>query len=153
LLQSLCCREVTRLLSEVINPAGEKEYQALVEELEEIGDELLIYRLLHYHESLPDIKLFLQNREKQLYKPLLRLFQNTETLKELLPIISNYVGKKRQTNANSYHGFLYRSLTDPIKSKGGVIFESNRNYYKNRRRFGLSVCNWKASDVNQSGIR
>lgn len=112
-------------ISEVINPAGEKVYQALVDELEETRNELLIYRLMHYHDSLPDIKLFLQNREKQLFKPLLRVFQNTETLKELLPIVSNYVGKKRQSNSNSYHAFLYRAVIELIKSNGEVIIDSS----------------------------
>src|SRR5438034_7051508 len=83
-------------ISEVINPAGEEKYQELLNELLETRNLLLIYRLFHFHEKIPDIRLNIENREKQLFKPIVRIFQNTETLKTLLPIISKYVGQNRE---------------------------------------------------------
>ena len=56
-------------ISEVINPAGEPEHILLLNELMEVRNSLLIYRLKHYTEKLPDIKTNLHNREKQLFKP------------------------------------------------------------------------------------
>ena len=111
-------------ISEVVNPAGEEEYQELLNELTETRNLLLVYRLLHYKDKIPDVKLNIENREKQLFKPLIRVFQNTETLKELLPIISKYVRQKRESNANSLHAFLYRTIRDLISAQNTTELES-----------------------------
>jgi hypothetical protein len=77
----------------------------------------LQYRLLHFHEKIPNIKLNIQNREKQLFKPVLRVFQGAKTLSELLPVISKYVNQGRESNANTLHAFLYELVTDLIKAQ------------------------------------
>jgi hypothetical protein len=56
-------------ISEVVNPAGAEEFQYLLDELEETRNLLLAYRLLHFHEAIPDIKINIKGREKQLFKP------------------------------------------------------------------------------------
>jgi len=83
-------------ITEVVSPAGEQMFQELLDELNETRNILLLFRLLHYHDLFPDIKVNLENREKQLFKPLLRIFQKTETLQDLLPVISEFVEKKEQ---------------------------------------------------------
>jgi hypothetical protein len=60
-----------------------------------------------------------------LFKPVLRVFQKTETLKELLPVISNYVSRRRQTNANSFHAFLYKIVKELINVKESYELESS----------------------------
>jgi hypothetical protein len=61
-----------------------------------------VYRLLHFHDKIPDIKLNIENREKQLFKPIVRIFQNaSQVLEELLPVISNYVSEKKESNADT----------------------------------------------------
>ena len=95
-------------ITEVTNPAGEKEFQYLLDELNEMHNVLLMVKLLHFHSVIPDIKLNIKGREKQLFKPVVRIFQKTETLAELLPVISNYVIQKREAN--------FRTLTSvPIQ--------------------------------------
>jgi len=102
-------------ISEVVNPAGEDEYQQLLDELLDTRNTLLVYRLLHFKDKIPDIKLNIQNREKQLFKPVLRVFQKTETtLNDLLPVISKYISQRRQSNANTQHAFLYRTIRDLV---------------------------------------
>jgi hypothetical protein len=44
-------------ISEVVNPAGEEELQAQLDELNETRNLLLAYRLLHYNDKIPNIKL------------------------------------------------------------------------------------------------
>jgi hypothetical protein len=72
---------------------------------------------LHFNEKIPDIKLNIKGREKQLFKPVLRVFQNTKTLNELLPVVSRYVSQKREANFSTLHAFLYRSIRDIIKDQ------------------------------------
>jgi len=112
-------------ISEVINPAGEEEHQNLLTELLETRKNLLIYKLLHFHDKIPDIKLNIENREKQLFKPIVRIFQNsTEVLDELLPVISNYVSQKRESNANSLHSHIYQLIKRMIKDENSAEIES-----------------------------
>jgi hypothetical protein len=104
-------------IAEVANPAGAEEFQLLLNELEETRNLLLAYRLLHFHEVIPDIKLNIKGREKQLFKAVIRVFQSSEVLKELLPVISNYVTQKREANDASFHAFLYRAIVDIIRDQ------------------------------------
>ena len=105
-------------ITEVVNPAGEQKFQVLLDELNDVRNRLLLYRLSHYSDTIPDIDVKLENREKQLFKPLIRVFQKTETLRELLPVISEFVGVKRRLNANTLHAFLYGIIKDLIKTAG-----------------------------------
>jgi hypothetical protein len=100
-------------IAEVTDSAGADEFQELKEELNEAHNVLL----LHFHEKIPDIKLNLKRREKQLFKPVIRIFQDSKALDELLPVISKYVTKRREANFNSLHSFLYRAVRDMIKSR------------------------------------
>jgi hypothetical protein len=61
-------------IAEVANPAGAEEFQDLLDELEETRNLLLLCRLLHFNEKIPNIKLNIKGREKQLFKPVLRIF-------------------------------------------------------------------------------
>jgi hypothetical protein len=70
-------------ISEVANPAFADEFVKQLDELKELRNALFAYRLVHYNDKIPNIKLNITNREKQLFKPLLRVFQNTDTQSEL----------------------------------------------------------------------
>jgi hypothetical protein len=111
-------------ISEVVNPAGEEEYQHLLDELVELRNVLLIYRLLRFKEKIPNIKLNIQNREKQLFKPVLRVFQNTQAFDELRPVIGKYISQRRESNANSLHAFLYRTVKELIEAQNTYELES-----------------------------
>src|SRR5918993_803016 len=108
-------------ISEVINPAGEEEHHTLLTELLETRKNLLIYKLLHFHDKIPDIQLNIDNREKQLFKPIVRIFQNSkDVLDELLPVISNYVSQKRESNADSLHSRIYQLINRMIKDENST---------------------------------
>ncbi len=111
-------------ISEVINPAGERQLIQLFEELMEVRNSLLIYRLQHWQETISDIKTNLQNREKQLFKPVLRVFHDTTVLGEILPVISKYVCQKREANANTLYAFLYRHIASLIQKEDNYEIES-----------------------------
>jgi hypothetical protein len=63
-------------IQDAINNADDPIYKPLLEELDELKSRLLIYRILHYHNPIPNIDTGLKSREKQLWNPLLRVFQN-----------------------------------------------------------------------------
>jgi hypothetical protein len=111
-------------ITEVTSPAGEEGFQHLLDELNEMRNLLLVVRLLHFNEKIPDIKLNIKGREKQLFKPVLRIFQNTKTLADLLPVVSNYVVQKREANYSTLHAFLYRAIKDLVTDRKTTQLES-----------------------------
>ena len=102
-------------ITEVTDPMGDQDFTDLLQELEDTRNLLLVFRLLHHDDKFPNIKLNIVGREKQLFKPILRIFQKTETQKELEPVISNYVNEKRVANADSLNVFLYSTVIRLIK--------------------------------------
>jgi len=113
-------------ISEIVNPAGDQENQKLLDELLEFRNILLIYKLLHFHEPIPDIKdLNIKNREKQLFKPLIRLFQKEECLGEILKVISEYISKKRAASVDSLQAYLYKTIKKMMATKNTMEFESS----------------------------
>jgi hypothetical protein len=111
-------------ITEVTSPAGEEDFQYLLDELNEMRNTLLIVRLLHFNEKIPDIKLNIKGREKQLFKPVLRVFQNTDVLNDLLPVVSRYVAQKREANYSTLYAFLYRAIRDLINDRQTGQLES-----------------------------
>jgi len=57
-------------------------------EIEDLRKLLLVYRILHYKDQIPDIELSIKNRDKQLCKPLIRLFNNTKAQEEIVASLS-----------------------------------------------------------------
>jgi hypothetical protein len=120
-------------IAEVTDETGAEEFQALRDELNEVRNALLLVRLLRFHRIISDIKLNIKARERQLFKPVVRIFQKTEALAELLPVISNYVVQKREANYSSLHAFLYRIIKDLIADRkttqlqSGFIWEYIKN--------------------------
>lgn len=99
---------------EVVNPAGVEDYQDLSDELTEMRNLLLVYRMLHYFEPIQKVKLNIDGRENQLFSPLIRIFHGTETEKELLSVISKYLSERREKNANSWYAYLYRTIKELV---------------------------------------
>jgi hypothetical protein len=61
-------------IKEILNPAGNQQRQELLDELVDFRKLMLIYRLIHFHDPIPDIDIGLDGRDKELCKPLLQLF-------------------------------------------------------------------------------
>ena len=93
-------------------------------QLNDLRNTLFCYRLLHFKDRIPNIKLNIRNRENRLFKPVLRLFQGTRTFDTLRPVISNYINERRKNKVNSKHAFLYRIVRDLIDSQGSFELES-----------------------------
>lgn len=102
---------------EVVNHAGDEELGRLFNELVDMRNLLLCHRLIHSNDKIPNIQLNLKNREKQLFKPLLRLFQGTKTFDHLTKVLSGYVNERRQTKKRSPNAFLCKLVKDMVDDK------------------------------------
>jgi hypothetical protein len=111
-------------ISEVANPAFADEFVKQLDELKGLRNTLLAYRLVHFNDKIPDIKLNIANREKQLFKPLLRVFQATKTQPDLLKVVSHFVRERRGRNTDSLHSTLYRLIEYLIETHRTYQFET-----------------------------
>ena len=127
-------------ISEVVDNTGDEEFTALRNELNDIRNILLISRLLHFHRKIANVKLNIKRREKQLFKPIIRIFQNSSVLAELLPVISNYIMQKREVVGNSLHSFLYKQIKDIIKDQKKLMVP-------NSLIWGLIKSNLQGQDI------
>ena len=108
-------------IAEVIEPGGDKKLQALLNALSRLRNMLLIHRLLHYYDEMPNVELNIKDREKQLFKPIFRVFQKSrKALKELKLGINKYLSDYRKRRANTFHAALYRVVTDLINRERNI---------------------------------
>ena len=105
-------------IQEVINNSGEPKHKALLEELNDLRNRLLIYRLSRHHKPIPDIKVKLQGREKQLWKPLLRSFHDDgpNTYELLNKVVIEYVEKHREQKSHTHTAFVVRLILHLIEN-------------------------------------
>jgi len=66
-----------------------------------------------------------------LFKPIVRIFQNSpQVLKELLPVISNYVSQKRESNADTLTSRIYQLIKSMIQEINSAELETNKIWEK-----------------------
>ena len=105
-------------ITEIINPAGDKKQAQLLEELNDMRKLLLIFRLVNQNTPIPDIKLNIKNRDKQLCKPLVRLFQDSNVINEIKTTLSKLLAEKRQLKSDTLDARLYQIIVNLIGQQG-----------------------------------
>jgi len=116
-------------ISEILSPADDDLFVRLHDQLFEVRNLLFCHSLLHSFDKIQNINLNITNREKQLFKPLIRLFQGTETQGYLFKVVSHFVNERRKQNVDSLLAFLYKILNDMVKEDdqeitSGTIWET-----------------------------
>jgi len=109
-------------IKEVFDNANEEKHTKLRSELQKTRKLMLAYRMLHYEDTIPDVKLNIINREAELTKPLIRLFRKSpKVLEELLPALSTLLNAKRKVKSNSLEAKLYVAIMNLIPYDTYVI--------------------------------
>jgi hypothetical protein len=104
-------------IAEVITPAGEQEYQQLLDQIEHMRNLLFTHRQIHWFEPVPAVKIALRGREKQLFGPLIRMYHNENVWPELKSMIRNYIYERRERHLDTLNAYLYGLVKRLIKSK------------------------------------
>jgi hypothetical protein len=102
-------------ISEVTSPADDGDYKAQLDELTDMRKLLLINRLLHCNEPIPDIDITLKNRDKQLCKPLIRLFQGTKAVGEISESLWKLLEEKKNRKAGTIDARVYNVVMNLVK--------------------------------------
>lgn len=72
-------------IKEILNPTdtGGQEYRELYQEIEEHRKNLFVFRVLHFRDTIRNIDIGIEGRNKELVKPYLQLFSDASTDEEL----------------------------------------------------------------------
>ena len=108
-------------IKEVLNPAGDKVRQKLLDELNSFRKLMLIYRLIHFADPIVDIEIGLDGRDKELCKPVIQLFYNTKAQKEIETALQNFVEAKKQRKESTMEAALYPIIANLISKHGNEI--------------------------------
>lgn len=103
-------------IKEILNPTntGGPEHQSLRKELGDFRKLLLIYRLIHFKDDIPDIDIGIIGRDKELVKPTLQLFQGTKSQQKLEQTFQTILDLKNSRKATSLHSALLDVACDTI---------------------------------------
>jgi hypothetical protein len=84
-------------IKETLNPAGNELRKALFDEIMKFRKLMLLYRLVHYQDAIPDLDIGLEGRDKELCKPLHQLFYKTDVEAEIIKSVDSFLNKKKKT--------------------------------------------------------
>jgi hypothetical protein len=112
-------------ISEVIDGSGDEQLNQLYKQLIDTRKLLLMYRLLHHNEIIPNITLNIKNRYKQLTKPVIRLFQNSESVDEIRISLSKYLIEKNQEKLDSMDAAILTFIINLVSEKGETLYNDH----------------------------
>ncbi|MFL6508542.1 MAG: hypothetical protein ACJ704_11490 [Nitrososphaeraceae archaeon] len=79
---------------------------------------MLVYRLIHFKDAIPDIDIGLDGRDKELCKPLLQLFDNTESYSEIRATLQKFLDAKNQKKSNLIEAALLPLIVNILSLLG-----------------------------------
>ena len=74
---------------------------------------MLVYRLLHFKDPIPDVDIGLDGRDKELCKPLIQLFNNTASEQIIRSALQNFLDLKNQRKSNLIEAALHPIIVNP----------------------------------------
>jgi hypothetical protein len=82
---------------------------------------MLIYRLIHFTDSIPDIDIGVDGRDKELCKPVIQLFYNSKSQEEIEQALQKFLDAKSQRKENTIEAALYPIIANLISRYGNEI--------------------------------
>ncbi len=103
--------KVPHNIKDVLRNSGDPKFKQLHDELIHIRKLLFAFRMVHYNDTIPDIKLNVIHRNEELTKPLLRLFSYRndapKALEKIRLALSKFVLGRNESKKNSIESKLY----------------------------------------------
>ncbi|HZD83873.1 MAG TPA: hypothetical protein VE076_13455, partial [Nitrososphaeraceae archaeon] len=108
-------------IKEVMNPAGDKTRKRLFDELVDFRKLMLVYRLMHFNDPIIDLDIGLDGRDKELCKPVIQLFNNTNAQIEIERALQKFLVIKNQRKETTIEAALYPIITNLVALYGNEI--------------------------------
>ena len=105
--------------------------QRALAELLDFRKLMLVYRLIHFEDLIPDLDVGVKRRNKELCKPYLRLFYGSQTQTEVEQTFQKFLDSKNTKKSTSLEAILIPVIIDLVEEKGNEVFSSEVwNYVK-----------------------
>ena len=88
-------------IKETMNPQGDPIRELALRDLIDFRKLMLVYRLIHFADPIPDINIGVKGRNKELFKPYIQLFHNSEAQNEIEETLQKFLGAKNERKSNS----------------------------------------------------
>jgi hypothetical protein len=85
---------------------------------------MLVYRLLHFEDSVVDIDIGVKRRNRELCKPYIRLFYGSAAQKEVEETFQTFLDTKNSKKAASIEAILIPVIIDLVDKEGIQVFSS-----------------------------
>jgi hypothetical protein len=102
-------------LSEIVSPAGDEGYESLLRDIADLHKLLFAYRLIHHTDKIPNIDVQVKNREKQLTKPLLRLFQKAKCRDEIGKALAQMIALRRGIKKDTLESAIFQAVWELVR--------------------------------------
>jgi hypothetical protein len=110
-------------IKETLNPQGDADCQKRLNELLSFRKLLLIYRLLHFKDSVANIDISLKRRSRELVKPIVQLFSSSELhiQKEIASTLEGFLKAKQTRKGNTIEVALYPIIANLVSQYGREV--------------------------------
>jgi hypothetical protein len=120
-------------IKEIRNPQGNITRKQIFDQINDLRKRLLVYRLIHFKDPLPEIDIGLDGRNKELCKPILQFFYGLGASKEILAEIEtalqSFIDIKNERKENSLEAMIYPEIVNAVSKHGNVITSSEIWHY------------------------
>jgi hypothetical protein len=107
-------------IDKVIEPAGDEEYEKIRAQLLYLRKLLFAYRLIHFSEPIPDVKLNITGRDEELCSSLIRLFKNAKALEIVKDTLYRFIIEKKNKKSQSLDAFICNIVKETLKDPGYI---------------------------------
>jgi hypothetical protein len=107
-------------IKETLNPQGNVACQGRLDQLLGFRKLLLIYRLVHFNDLVPDVNTGLKRRNRELCKPILQLFHDsgTEIQTEIKSMLEHFLAIKKHRKENTIEVTLFPLIINLVSENG-----------------------------------
>ena len=88
-------------IKEVMNPQGDPYRKRELDDLMHFRKIMLVYRLIHYKDAIPDIDISVKRRNRELCKPYIQLFYGTNVQQEVEQTLQKFLDSKNNRKSTS----------------------------------------------------
>jgi hypothetical protein len=123
-------------IKEVLNPTntGGPENKKLLHEIMSFRKLLLIYRLKHFKDPIPDLNIGVEGRDKELVKHSIQLFYESDCLKDVIETLQYFLDLKNEKKDSTIESILLQKVVAQLVKHEGPEISSKRiwNEFKNQ---------------------
>ncbi len=109
-------------IKEIRNPQGNPERQKIYDEIMDLRNLLLVYRILHFKDPYKEIAIGLDGRDEELCKPTLELLFSLgiseETLKKVESTFQHFLDIKNKRKGGSLDAVIYPIVVNTLAQYG-----------------------------------